>query len=352
MTLASVAALFMSLLKNADPIRDPLYKHTPGLGERVEPEMTEELDELVKDSLHLVILLQRAFQQFRKESSNEMAHKLVDNALIDLEDIEEALTNPELLNFDLNLEAGLLDTVDQNASMLKGVLDMLLDNGKLAPEFKGLDLRVFKWINELIENTDKLYDKAMGQSSYMEGNIADRPMRMVEQDERDVDQIDPEEIHPDYDDPDYLSGTAYENAEWRGDEETVRQKNQRRLENIFDNLPYWPAKGPLSNSSAFLNIQEMLKIADKFNQKIQASTYMYEPETQVEDNANHDFDTFWEGYLDKLDGMDWNELWQEERRLKREIQEEMADTDNDVPFGLQKMLAEVKSRVNSHDFGR
>lgn len=203
--LRKIAVKFSKIIKSSDHSpNDPLLKGDyPGGNPRIEPELTEEIDDLVKDSLNLVILMERAFIEFQKDAvdnDNELGQKFANNALLDLEDIETALTNPALLTYELDVESGLLDSIDHNASMLKGVLDMTLDHGKIAPEFSALDRRVFGWVNELIANADKIHDLAMSQSEFAEEVIADKPVRMVERDLRDPDEISIEDIHPDYDD--------------------------------------------------------------------------------------------------------------------------------------------------------
>jgi hypothetical protein len=197
-TLIKLAKRFSVILrKNADdPNNDPLLRTNPA---RIEPELTEDIDDLVKDSLHLVILLQRAFMDFAdqcQEDKNSFGSKLAENALLELEDTEDALNNTELLNFDLNTESGYLDVLTNNVGMLKSVLDLTLGGGD--SPFKKLDQKVHKWVNELTENIDKLHDKTMAQSPFMERYFAEPQTKMLEQVNTDVDQILEEDIHPDH----------------------------------------------------------------------------------------------------------------------------------------------------------
>jgi hypothetical protein len=199
--LSKIARRFTIIInKRADFMNDPLLKKSPEKN-YIQPEMTPELDEVVKDSLNLVILLERAFRAFQKESiatGNLMGRKLADNALIDLEDVEELLGNSELLDFDLDSESSYLDVMGQDISMIKGVLDMINEGGSVLPEFRKLDHRVYGWIAELMENCEKLHDQSMSQSEFYDTKYQQEPLRMLEQDSRSVDEIDPEEIHPDF----------------------------------------------------------------------------------------------------------------------------------------------------------
>lgn len=197
----------LTLNKKADD-NDPFLKHPGQKGQYIDPEMTEDLDDVVKDSLHLVILMQRAFMEFASVcdtasgEKKELGSKLAEQVLFELQEIETNLQNPHLLEFLLNTEAGILDTIADDISMIKTALNLIKPWGsKEIPEaFKDLDQRVYKWLNELEENVTKLADESMGQSSFMEQHFAVEPRQMKDQMDEDIDQINREDIHPDHPD--------------------------------------------------------------------------------------------------------------------------------------------------------
>ncbi len=167
--------------------------------------MTEELDEVVKDSLHLVILMQRAFMDFMREAETsvgekrELGTKMAEQVLFELQEIETNLQSPHLLEFLLNSETGILDTIAQDLSMIKMALNLVKPHpGEATPEaFRDLDQRVFKWLSELELNIDQIADQAFGQSEFMEHYFMSPRKKLVEQVDTDVDQIVPEDVHPD-----------------------------------------------------------------------------------------------------------------------------------------------------------
>lgn len=209
-TLNKLARKFTLILKKRADEFDPLLKH-PGTKEQyIDPEMTEELDEVVKDSLHLVILLQRSMSEFAANAyaasgeTKELGSKFADKVLSELQEIETNLQNPALLEFELNTEKGLLDTVAKNVEMIQAVFNLVKPHPreKMPESFKALDQRIFKWLDELSENVVTLADRAMAQSPFMDRHFSEHPMQMREQVDMDVDQINREDInsdHPDFD---------------------------------------------------------------------------------------------------------------------------------------------------------
>ena len=75
-----------------------------------------------------------------------------------------------------------------------------------------------------------------------------------------------------------------------------------------------------------------------------ASSYMYEPEEYVETDEDRDFDSYWDYFTGELDVMSEDELYTEERKLKRQAIESLMDED-DVPSLLMKKLKEVRKRM-------
>jgi len=226
--LTALANHFFMLIKQADPMKDPLVR-----SEKVLPEVTEEIDDLIKDSLQLVILLHRAFADFSNEAQNlagddkYLATKLSEQVISELDEIEDTLQSPHLLEFDLNTESTLIDSLDSSLSMIRMALNLVKPvpvpaphyyseyekvrwEGKAPPPaFKALDPKVHKWVSELQENFDKMHDLAMRQSEFMERYFASKPIRMTEQEEKNPDEFSYEDIHPDYDDgPEYFSDEA------------------------------------------------------------------------------------------------------------------------------------------------
>lgn len=198
LSLVSVARKFSSILAYSDI-------------EELSEEIAPEFDELVKDSLRLVILMERSVQDWAKDldpDSNERAHKIGGHLLLDLEDLEDALNNSQLSDD----TSGVLEMVKHNTNLLGSTLELTRGrHGKADPGFETLDLNMFKWLNELMDNTDRMQELVAPTMT---------------QNERNVDEIDPEDIHPDYNDPLYMSEIAYENAELKDDSQVY---NKRRL---------------------------------------------------------------------------------------------------------------------------
>ncbi len=211
-TIIRIANKFASILRKKAG-EDFLLKHPGKTESYIDPEMTEELDEIVKDSLHLVILMQRSMMDFMKSCEHatgekkEMGGRFAEQVLFELQEIETNLNNSRLLEFILNSESGILDTIAGDIGMIRTALNLVRPHANEAtPEaFQDLDLRVYKWLEELEENITKLADESMGQSEYMEEQFAVEPRKMREQVETDVDEIAREDIHPDYPDfePEY-----------------------------------------------------------------------------------------------------------------------------------------------------
>lgn len=175
---------------------DPLLKDNKDQ-KKIEPEITLEMDEIIQDCLHLVILLQRAFQEFY-ELAGRTGKQLSTNALQELSEIEEGLNSPSLLNYDLEFGSE-LDSLDHGANMIQMALELTRQpNGEIMPGFEKLNFNVYRWVNELIENLDRLHDQAMSQSTYFEENLSDQPRRMTTQEDLDIDQITEDDIHPDF----------------------------------------------------------------------------------------------------------------------------------------------------------
>lgn len=141
----------------------------------------EQVDHLVSDSLHLVILMQRNFMNFA-EVAGGIGKQLVGNCLDELLEIEEGLGDADLMDIDQELGFGSLENMLENAEMVQGVLELAVGDGAI-PGFAKLNGKVYVWVGELIENLGKLMEMRDGH---------------VEMVEKDVDSINPEEIHPDY----------------------------------------------------------------------------------------------------------------------------------------------------------
>lgn len=196
--LKQMSYKFTQLISNGgEPLKDPLLKKNI-----IKPETTEEIDSLIQDSMNLVTLLQREFSELKEQMPETgITNKLAKNVLIELEEIETILQSPEILEFDLNTETMTLDAAFNAANIINVALKYAAGEIKLKPD-------VYSWSKELKENIEKISDLAMEQSTFMERYFAVNQKRMVERDERDIDEIDPAEIHVDYDDPEYFSDEA------------------------------------------------------------------------------------------------------------------------------------------------
>jgi len=256
--LIRIAHKFASILKKSDE-HDPLLKHPGQVEQYIDPEMTEELDEIVKDSLHLVILMQRVFMDFGQTcemaagEKRELGCKLAEQVLFELQDIETNLQDPHLLEFVLNTESGILDTIAESVAMIAMVLNLVRPATEKMPEaFKDLDQRVFKWLDELKENITKIADQSMGQSEFMERHFAVEPMGMKEQVDTDVDQILEEDIHPDH-------------PSFQPELETWHRENEQDEDDELEINPAGTGYGPLSRD--WTEDKESKKYDDSFNWK-------------------------------------------------------------------------------------
>lgn len=209
-SLTRVARKFALILSKtaADPMEDLLLKHPNSMEDMyVDPEMTEELDGIVKDSLHLVILMQRAFSDFLKiceaaGGSKDLGLDLAEKVLFELQEVETNLQNSSLLQFNVNMEDSILHTIAEDISMIQRVLELVkpYPGAKVPASFRDLDQKVFSWLLELEENIASIADKAFGQSDFIEQIFAEPKSQMSEQIDEDVDEISREDIHPDHPD--------------------------------------------------------------------------------------------------------------------------------------------------------
>lgn len=238
--LTRIARKFALILNKlgSDLMTDPLLKH-PGKKEQyIDPEMTEDLDEVVKDSLHLVILMQRSFMGFMQEcekstgEKKELGGKLAEQVLFELQEIETNLQSPHLLEFLLNTESGILDIIAEDLGMIRTALNLIKPTQevqygpvKMPEAFKDLDQRVFKWLSELEENITNIADQAMGQSDFMEQHFAVDPLQMREQVDTDIDQINREDIHPHH--PDFDPDMDTTQREYDIEEEEYENEGKR-----------------------------------------------------------------------------------------------------------------------------
>jgi hypothetical protein len=176
--------------------------------EFTDPEISEDLDGVIKDSLHLLILLQRSMSEFSLYCHNatgetkELGGELADTVLSELQEIEANLQNPDLIN-----KEDIAHQIVQSITMIRSALELIRPNPreKMPESFKTLDQRVFKWLNELEENIFKLVDQPM-----------------LEQVDTDVDQILREDIspgHPDFEPEESITQREEEAAQRAYDEE-------------------------------------------------------------------------------------------------------------------------------------
>lgn len=228
--LSKLAIQFTKTLKKQaiEAKEDLLFKDTPRGGKRIEPELTEDLDQLVQDSMHLVILLQRALEDFKEVAETHNSYiglQTASSALLDLEDVETALNNPKLLEHDLELDYGNLDVVFQNAENLKSTLAK--SKNSISGIFSKLNPNVYRWSSDLLDNADKIRELSLQQSDYLNEQIGN-PHRLSEQDVRVPDEISEEELHPDFKSRNF----NFEDPEYSGDFDEpfdpLYEKNQRR----------------------------------------------------------------------------------------------------------------------------
>ncbi len=198
--------------------------------------MTEEINDLVSDSLHLVILMQRAFTDFLRLCDQSSGAKKViggdvmEKALFQLQEIETNLNNEYLLEFDLNQKVQ--DIIDIIFEDIGDVRKEIAYTNKYEDLFSGFDKRrIEKWLGELEENIGKIEDLAMRQSPVADSFYGERrhggPLRLHEQDPRDPDEIGYDAIHPDMKgEEEFLSDVAYENT--LPDDTNVKRDEQIR----------------------------------------------------------------------------------------------------------------------------
>lgn len=202
--ITALAYKFDRILKTADTTNIFKTKENTNTGTSY-TERTEEIDDLIKDSLNLIILMQRSFQDMHKSCSSshgeakELGSKLAKESLFELQEIETALEDPKLLEFDRAEEWGALNNISGSIMMLENTLNLIKPIGdQHSPIFKHIDLRIYKWLNELSDNIDKLQDKAVDNAPFMEQHLYTQPKRMLEQDPKNIEEVSSEDLHPDF----------------------------------------------------------------------------------------------------------------------------------------------------------
>lgn len=87
------------------------------------------------------------------------------------------------------------------------------------------------------------------------------------------------------------------------------------------------------------DLNSIKQIANKL-----AQTYMFEPEEYEPTNEKNDLGKHLNDYIDELDMLNYNELYNERKKLKAEIDEFLMDEFN-VPYILKKKMEEVEKRM-------